>query len=143
MAAIDMKKVFSISLFFALVLFLVACNRKMSNGAGDCMAVASGDTVIFQNNQAISLFTSCNKELQATVTNIMDSRCPKGVNCIWAGTVNVELQLNDQAVVNLAIGKRKDTVFNNRNYSFTLVNVVPYPGSSSDEPKSIIRIVQN
>ncbi len=114
----------------------------MNNGTGVCMAVASGDTVIFQNNQAISLFTQC-KELQATVTKIMDSRCPKGVTCVWAGTVNVELQLNDQAVVNLAIGKQKDTVFNNRNYSFTLVNVVPYPGSSNDEPKSIIRIVQN
>ena len=107
------------------------------------MAVGSGDTVIFQNNQAISLFTPCNKELQATVTKIMYSRCPNGVTCIWAGTVNVELQLNDQAVVNLAIGKQKDTVFNNRNYSFTLVNVVPYPGSSSDEPKSIIRIVEH
>jgi hypothetical protein len=138
-----MKKIFSIILFFVLVMYIVSCQRKMNNGIGDCMAVASGDTVVFQNNQAISLFSPCNKELQATVTRVMDSRCPKGVNCIWAGTVNVELQLNDQAVVNLAIGKQKDTVFNNRNYSFTLVNVVPYPGSSSDEPKSIIRIVQN
>lgn len=138
-----MKNIFSIALFFVFALCLAACHRKMNNGAGTCMAVASGDTVIFQNNQAISLFTSCNKELQATVTKIMDSRCPKGVTCIWAGTVNVELQLNDQAVVNLAIGKQKDTVFNNRNYSFTLVNVIPYPGSSSDEPKSIIRIVRN
>jgi hypothetical protein len=128
---------------FMLVLLAVSCQRKMNNGRGDCIAVASGDTVIFQNNQSIPLFTPCNKELQATVTKIMDSRCPKGVTCVWAGTVNVELQLNNQAVLNLAIGRQKDTVFNNRNYSFTLVNVVPYPGSSSDEPKSIIRIVQN
>lgn len=107
------------------------------------MAASAGDTVIFLNNQAIPLFTTCSKDLQATVTKIMDSRCPKGVTCVWAGTVNVELQLNDQAVVNLAIGKQKDTLFNNRNYSFTLVDVVPYPGSATDEPKSIIRIVQN
>ena len=138
-----MKKMFSISFVLLFLLCIASCHRKMNNGAGACRAVASGDTVIFQNNQAVSLFTSCNKELQATVTRIMDSRCPKGVTCVWAGTVNVELQLNNQAVVNLAIGKQKDTVFNNRNYSFTLVNVVPYPGSSSDEPKSIIRIIQN
>lgn len=108
-----------------------------------CTAAASGDTVIFMNSQALPLFTACNKEFQATVTKIMDSRCPKGVTCVWAGTVNVDLRLNDQAVVNLAIGKQKDTLFNNRNYSFTLVDVVPYPGSSNDEPKSIIRIVQH
>ncbi len=115
----------------------------MNNGAGNCLAVASGDTVIFQNNRAISLFTPCDKEMQATVTQIMDSRCPKGVTCIWAGTVDVMLQLANGSQIKLPVGKQKDTVYNNRKYSFTLVDVVPYPGTSTAEPKSIIRIVRN
>jgi hypothetical protein len=138
-----MKKIFSISLFFVLILYLAACHRKMNNGAGRLYGCCIRRYSYFSEQPGHITFTSCNKELQATVTKIMDSRCPKGVTCIWAGTVNVELQLNGQAVINLAIGKQKDTVFNNRNYSFTLVNVVPYPGSSPDEPKSIIRIIQN
>ncbi|MEO8173123.1 MAG: hypothetical protein ABI581_08575 [Sediminibacterium sp.] len=138
-----MKKFLLVPLCLLLLIVIASCSNKMHNSTSYCNAVASGDTVIFLNNQAISLFTSCNNEIQATVTKIMDSRCPKNVTCIWAGTVDVELRLNDQSVIKLPVGKQKDTVLNNRNYSFTLVDVVPYPGSSSDEPKAIVRVIQN
>lgn len=57
----------------------------------------------------------------------MDSRCPKDAVCVWAGTVSVILQMDNQFKITLELGKQKDTTYNSQNFSFTLMEVIPYP----------------
>jgi hypothetical protein len=127
-----MKKLFTLISFFMLLLYLTSCSHKMYNQP-NCTAVASGDTVIFSNKT----------DLQTTLTKITDSRCPKGVTCVWAGTVSVDIRINDDFSMLLEIGKPTEIIHNEQKYSFTLVDVVPYPGASSEPPVAIIRIIKN
>jgi hypothetical protein len=55
-----------------------------------------------------------------------DSRCPTGVTCIWAGTVNIEVEIFDGSVTTkqvINLGKSVKT--KNQNISF--VSATPYP----------------
>jgi len=66
---------------------------------------------------------------------VEESRCPEGVNCIWAGVAVAEVELTDKAakpvILNLATtdmqakGYQKSTNFNG--YTIALQNVAPYP----------------
>lgn len=82
------------------------------------------------------------KEYQMNVTFnriTKDSRCPKGVNCIWEGVATAELTLmgtttRPQTVTlssqnNSAKGLQNYVEFNG--YKITLVSVNPYPVSGS------------
>jgi hypothetical protein len=55
-----------------------------------------------------------------------DSRCPTGVTCIWAGTVNVEIESFDGATTTrqtLALGK----AFKTKNQNISFISATPYP----------------
>ncbi|HLL73312.1 MAG TPA: hypothetical protein VK363_17870 [Pyrinomonadaceae bacterium] len=63
-----------------------------------------------------------------------DSRCPKGVNCIWAGTVRVLLHVtkakSKPVKVELDLNPRDSPdgqTANYGNYKLKLVSVDPYP----------------
>ena len=63
-----------------------------------------------------------------------DSRCPKGVNCIWAGNVRVQLQVtktgSKASKVELSLNPRDfpdGEAANYGNYKLKLVGVDPYP----------------
>jgi len=66
-----------------------------------------------------------------------DSRCPEGVNCIWAGIAVAEIEITEKStkpiLLNLATmdvqerGYRKSTNFNG--YTISLQNVIPYPSA--------------
>lgn len=66
---------------------------------------------------------------------VEESRCPEGVDCIWAGVAVAEIELTDKAtkpvILNLATTDmqtrdyQKSTDFNG--YTVTLQNVAPYP----------------
>lgn len=63
-----------------------------------------------------------------------DSRCPKGVNCIWAGNVRVRLQVSKAkskpVKVELSLNPRDfpdGEVANYGNYKLKLMRVEPYP----------------
>ena len=119
--------------------FIVSCAPRM-HASKLCTAAPAGDTVIFTPENSVGLFTACTNNMQATVTKIMDSRCPKGVTCVWAGTVSVDIKLND-AVVKLGIGEETVIAQDGYDYTFQLVDVVPYPGTSSVTPTALVRIV--
>jgi uncharacterized Zn finger protein len=68
-----------------------------------------------------------------------DSRCPKGVNCIWAGNVRVMLQVTKVGSkpfkVELSLNPRDfpdGEAANSGNYKIKLVGVEPYP--VADQP---------
>lgn len=79
-------------------------------------------------------------EMNVTFNKITeDSRCPKGVNCVWEGVAVAELTvmgtytrpmtINLSTLNNSAKGYQNSTVFNG--YKITLESVTPYPTSSS------------
>ncbi|ULT23334.1 hypothetical protein KUH03_29635 [Sphingobacterium sp. E70] len=71
---------------------------------------------------------------------VEESRCPEGVDCIWAGVAVAEIELTDKAtkpvILNLATTDmqtrdyQKSTDFNG--YTVTLQNVAPIPRQNAE-----------
>ena len=69
---------------------------------------------------------------------VSDSRCPKNVNCIWAGevVVLVEVQQKSQKAIEKTItigfkrnptGNETDIIYNDKSFTIKAMNVSPYP----------------
>ena len=86
-------------------------------------------------------------EVELLLTGINDSRCPEGVNCVWAGAAVTTLALKAPALqdtLQLCLGdcrqlrlpfqeKHSDTLsLNGRRYELTLLEVLPYPGAGKE-----------
>ena len=106
-----------------------SCDKPDNLPAG-CTASVTGDTVMFNLNKPLAIFPACTANLQANVTGINDSRCPKGATCIWQGNLTAILQLGSQFTINLEQGKTKDTSYLNNAYSITLIDALPFPSIS-------------
>ncbi len=111
------------------VVTIFSCDKPDSGLAG-CTVSPTGDTAVFSLNKPMAIFGACITNLQANVTSINDSRCPKGATCVWQGNLTAVIQLGPQFTVNLEQGKTKDTVYLNNSYSITLVDDGPYPSVS-------------
>ena len=65
-----------------------------------------------------------------------DSRCPKGVNCVWEGEVVTELILGELGKDTLDLifrpGREKASVGRSMGYHFRLIEVNPYPTKGLD-----------
>lgn len=69
---------------------------------------------------------------------VSDSRCPSGVQCIWAGTVEVRAVLSTQVSHGehvMRLGEAR--VFGD--YNVTLTEVTPYPSTPDPIPESSYR----
>jgi hypothetical protein len=117
------------TIFFALIAALVSmaasCDKKSEGGfnLGESFELSHGE----RND------CTCGA-LAATFTNVVeDSRCPSDVNCVWAGRVIVELE------VELSGAPQTVTLSseNNENqvtvggYLITMGEVTPYPVSTA------------
>jgi hypothetical protein len=102
-----------------------------------------GDIIYLNEGENIFL-----KEYQMNVTFkgiSEDSRCPKGVNCIWAGVAVAQIEVMGTAtrpmVLNLATtdneGRNYHKTGNFNGYSISLAEVTPYP-ESQDGAKALI-----
>ena len=142
-----MKNLFIVLCVCILGAGLAFCGRKnIAQQNINCIAWPTGDTVELVYNTPATIFGACRNSMQCTLTGIDDSRCPVDVVCVWAGKVNVLINLNSECSIMLEPGIQKDTVYNTARYSFTLVDVVPHPRSqpptSVNEQKAIVRIVK-
>lgn len=74
-----------------------------------------------------------------------DSRCPKGVNCIWEGEAIAELVLGKTGADTLALtylpGREEAAVGRASGYSFKLLEVNPYPEKGKSIPKESYQIL--
>lgn len=74
-----------------------------------------------------------------------DSRCPKGVNCVWEGEAVAELVLGKLGTDTLALtyrpGREKASVGRASGYSFRLLEVNPYPEKGNTIKKEDYEIV--
>lgn len=125
-------------------------NKEKADGSG-ISAVTS--TVKWQTdenvNKTVELAEGETKFLADQKINIrfknvvQDSRCPEGVNCIWAGaaTVNIEVMSTTSRPMTLQLStiyfptKSYHKTENFNGLSFTLVKVSPYPSQTENAAK--------
>ncbi|WP_333864133.1 hypothetical protein [Sphingobacterium sp.] len=120
------------TLIFSLVIFtLESCISKKDTKSD----VTDAETIYLNEGQKKSL-----KEFPITIKFkgiSEDSRCPEGVNCIWAGVAVAEIEIMEKSTkpvqLNLATmdmqerGYQKSAYFNG--YAISLQNVLPYPNA--------------
>lgn len=122
-----MKKIRITGLLLTGMFFLLSSCDKTNDTQSLCTASPSGDTVVFLPSQSLAMFANCSPQIQATVTEINDSRCPAGAVCVWAGKLSATLKLNEQFSIRLEQGVQKDTVFLGNAYSLKLIEALPKP----------------
>ena len=95
-----------------------------------------------------------NSELMIEFVQLADSRCPTGVQCVWAGNALVNLILSvkeAKAETALCLGQCKDgfrtsdttkVSLNNNIYSVILQEVKPYPEKEKSENKKVVLVVK-
>jgi len=71
-----------------------------------------------------------------------DSRCPADVVCVWAGEVNLELELrlgSKKEILALKLPPKNEEglAFLEGRYRLFLLEVQPYPGKGNTEPPSL------
>jgi hypothetical protein len=70
---------------------------------------------------------------------LSDSRCPRGISCVWEGEVTIALTLSE------SVGKAAFTLSDHaptrfvNGYSFTLVSMQPAPTAGSTIPEADYR----
>jgi hypothetical protein len=79
-------------------------------------------------------------DLKLKITKIEDSRCPKSVQCPWAGKVGLTILFTLQNVskevnVDFSSTSVKNTIeVNGKKYEVEVTEVLPYPESPSNIP---------
>ncbi|MAN58203.1 MAG: hypothetical protein CMC08_00005 [Flavobacteriaceae bacterium] len=132
-----MKK--SLFLLFTLFTFSVGAQTTKLEVPRIAVKVPLGETVNFE-------------EVAITFNEVLeDSRCPKYVDCIWAGRVRVVVEISEengkteQKELLLGAVKQGETVqsevFSKMGYRVELMRVTPYPGSEeadSGQPYALL-----
>lgn len=79
--------------------------------------------------------------IQAKITKIEDSRCPKSVTCVWQGSVRIYLTLSDsnvskEAVLEFLADNSKPAIttveLGSQKYSVEILDVLPYPENTGE-----------
>lgn len=123
-----MKRLLCIAL---LGTFFTACEKQTSSEETQTRTVEL-------NNCTTESGTDGNAEICFTALN--DSRCPLNANCVWQGVAVAKFTFRFDTIqhqVSLATAKfpgypSTDTTVSG--YKIKLINVTPYPGSTTNEP---------
>ena len=131
---------------------LAACKTTTGPAAP---ALGSGQPFELVMQQAATIPASGSAPISLTLTEVKDSRCPSGAQCIWAGYVAVSVRLTDATAVPQTArisllykglpGYAPDSVavtLNQRAYWLRLLDVAPYPSlvGSSQPPTATLRL---
>ena len=122
-------------LFFLLV-FLMSCTTtqgQVKAGLGKQFPLAIGQTAVISGENLKIKFLD--------VTG--DSRCPTGVQCVWAGEVRAEIEVGDGSSANLTLvepghGGQSNQAYKNYLFSF---HVEPYPAVGKPIMKEDYRLL--
>ncbi|MBX2816322.1 MAG: hypothetical protein KTR24_10000 [Saprospiraceae bacterium] len=107
---------------------LLLCISIISSCAKDGEGDFSRSNTILRLGEA----TTVADDYEFRVDSLQDSRCPKGVECIWAGQVEVQIMAakeGEEQLISLCLGpsepcQSQDTF---RDIRITLDSVAPYP----------------
>ena len=103
-----------------LILFLAAkCEKGPTYELGQNFELQAGQSAVCDCKDKVNIQFASIKE---------DSRCPKNVNCLWAGQVIVEVLVDGQST-ELTLGSREkgQTSKTVNGYTIELKTVSPYP----------------
>lgn len=125
-----MKARVSILLFFILI--FSSCREDMP-----CNQFNFGSETVFLADET---YCSENMELTMQVEEINESRCPEGVECIWAGQVTVSFDLKGDIDGKLQLASLMHPLDTIGDYTFQLVRVEPYPKYKQPLERSDYRI---
>lgn len=122
----------------------IGCQRT-----NDGTALPQG-TVLVGNKRTARI----GQDVTITADTIMDSRCPKDVQCVWAGNARVAFTLSNNVISQkdtLCIGDCRapskgnvDTILiGNTRYKVTLLDVTPYPvANTTTKPEALLKVEQ-
>lgn len=68
--------------------------------------------------------------LKFKITEIVDSRCPSDVVCIWAGKAEVKINVESPVSRTFVLSNPEHKIDTVGSYSFELIEVSPYPVST-------------
>lgn len=115
---------------------LASCVSQKNNPAGEQdslqIQLAEGQQELLKKYPMLIKFTGI----------VEDNRCPKGVNCIWAGVAVASIEITDQTAkpisLNLATTDMEERGYqksaSSNGYTFLLHNVSPYPTAEQPAP---------
>ena len=95
-------------IILGLVFLLFSCEKEVFQ---------LNEDISIGYNSTIHISTEGSGNLDVKYTELLnESRCPPGVNCVWAGFVKVKLQLDEQQYVELGLGETTvdSVIYNDR-----------------------------
>lgn len=121
-----MKAIVVLALLAGLV--ITSCTRKAAVERSVNTHSANADSISIKNHQSTTVSINGAKIKLLLKDVINDSRCPTGVNCVWAGTVFAVLQVEGMVeTLELEIRKPKTFQLSNATFKVELTAVSPYP----------------
>ncbi|SHL95875.1 hypothetical protein SAMN02746009_03693 [Hymenobacter psychrotolerans DSM 18569] len=127
---------------------LAGCKKEAA--VAPSIDAAFNQSVTLRYQQRAALPNQGTPELTVTVDDVVDTRCPEGVNCLQPGDVQTVLGVRDQngtgQVLTLQLEGRSSSVdstavqANGRQYTIVLQEVTPYP-KTTDVAKKDKRVV--
>ena len=128
-------------LFSFLILVLVGCKMRDGTGSFNVVQYDSKDSTVLslKEGQAYILPSS---GVRVYVKRVLeDSRCPKGVQCVWAGVGVLEIEITAQdgkssldtvsTSESPKMGYKKSTIFDQ--HRIILESLYPYPVSGKSQ----------
>ena len=113
---------------FSLVAFSVTFLILQPNAFG-----VENNSLDFPIGLRMGETASIDSELEMTLLNVEDSRCPSDVTCIWQGTVSAKIQLQkgaqDLGTYTIPMETMEDNEQTFDGYYIRLTNIEPYPVS--------------
>lgn len=117
-----MKKIFFFLFLMCLITLLPACSNQPDDLTADF-----GQEIILTPGQKVSLDDDVLAMRFVEVVN--DSRCPTGVQCVWAGEVSVKVEIEYQGQTkNMVLTQSGSSESQTQLLDFKIVfGVQPYP----------------
>ena len=109
----------NIFIIIPLLFFLTSCSDETLTDSFELNKIQTfipGITYLLENTKTTF-----------RISDVNDSRCPKGATCIWAGMTQIDLVFRSLATDTLRLNtmdNQSDTI---GNYIFQLMKVEPYP----------------
>lgn len=104
------------------IIFLISCNKN------------NIETI---NNNSVELYGCQEKSAEPYIcfdSLLSDSRCPKGMVCIWQGTALIKISFHEKGNTHpLKMYLKRDTTIDG--YKITFTDLQPYPDTNAPAPQ--------
>lgn len=137
-----MKLTSQILSLFTIIL-LASCNSD-ENNTQSLKTSSLGKTISLQEHEGTRFASPSEDQFEIEITQILDSRCPQDVVCIWAGQIIVSFKLPTDAIAELCLGGDSNCYstiefeYDSERYELILLDVKPYPTTTNGAEKRTV-----